>query len=72
MTRATKQPPLQGATTLSTMSFSIVAQFCFGECRYAECHYAEYRYAECHYAECRYAVCRYAECRGAILQAEWE
>ncbi len=40
--------------TLSTTSFSIMA----------ECHYVECRLYIL-YAECRHAECRYAECRGA-------
>ncbi len=46
------------------MTFSIVAECCYAECR----HYAECRllalYAECRYAECRHEECCYAECCG--------
>jgi hypothetical protein len=48
------------------MALSIIAGYCYAECRlltvtYAECHIK----APC--TECRYAKCHYTECHGARI-----
>jgi hypothetical protein len=48
------------------MALSIMPEFCYAECRNAECRKHSI-YAEYHYAECCYAERHHAECRGAIL-----
>ena len=64
---------LNGATTVSIMTFSITTlsitiknrdtQYC-----YAECHTWSVS-QKAHYSECRFAECRYAECLGAEKSA---
>ncbi len=39
------------------VSFIVMLNIKFAECRYAEYHYAVCRYADYHYAECHYPVC---------------